>query len=180
MTSANVARATKFIVSRILEQAKQDEVELTDLEIRMLAFAEASASAEDLKCAKEFDSEVDDDQYENKIAGLIRKAYRHDKECGEDAVWDGALADLEEEDNYLQVMIVKAGIGRSSPFSLLTDWRFIVAALPTVFFVAAGIVIAFTPYGAKLIRNDLLRLALFLILLGAPFLISRIGNGKVS
>ena len=120
---------------------------------------------------QEFDSEVDDDQYEIKIAGLIRKAYRHDKECGEDAVWDGALADQEEEDNS------PPGDDRESRdwriiavFSLDRRGGLIVVALPTVFFVAAGIVIALSRTEQSSSAMISCGCALFLILLGAPFL----------
>ena len=49
LTAAN--RAKRFLIDRIVEQAEQDKVLLADLEVRMLGFAEESASVEDKEMA---------------------------------------------------------------------------------------------------------------------------------
>jgi hypothetical protein len=176
MSSASVARAKKFLVGRVLDQAKRDEVTLTEVEIRMLGFAELSAGAKDMEAAAVFEREYNDKEYEAKVAELLRRAYTRDKERDGAAAWDEALADLAEEDMYLLVMLARAGIEASNPFSHMLDWRFFLANLPICIAVTAGIVLAFTPFGARLVPNDFLRLVLLLLLLVAPLLIDKIGH----
>jgi hypothetical protein len=167
MTSSSVKKATQFLVGRIVDQSKQESVELTPLEIRMLGFAEASATAEELQAAASFDREVDDNQYEKKIASLIRNVYRLDKEGGQETAWDSALAAVADEDMYLNVMIGQAQIGETHPF--LFDWRFLFGAfLPIGLCLVAGVLIALTPIGARFVRNDFVRLVLFLLFVLAP------------
>ena len=47
----------------------------------MLGFAEASAGAKDMEAARAFERDFDDEEYEAKIAGLIRHAYERDKKA---------------------------------------------------------------------------------------------------
>jgi|ERR1017187_331549 hypothetical protein len=176
MSSESVAKAKKFLVNRVLDQAKRDEVPLTEVETLMLGFAEPSAGAKDMEAAAVFEREYNDEEYEAKIAGLLQRAYKRDKERDKVAAWDEALTDLAEEDMYLLVMLERAGIGPSNPFSYMLDWRFFVALLPACIAVGAGIVLAFTPFGAQLVPNDLLRLLLLLLLLAAPLMIDKIGR----
>ena len=176
MSSASVARAKKFLIDRTLAQAERDNVPMSPVEAKMLGFAEDSASASDMETGEEFERDYNDEEYEAKIAELLRRAYKRDEEGGEEAAWDEALTDLAEEDAYLLVMLRRAGIAASSPFSFLLDWRFVLGLLPACIAVAAGIVLAFTPFGARLVPNESLRLMLLLLLLAAPFLIGRLGR----
>jgi hypothetical protein len=179
MTSSSVKEATQFLIGRIADQAKRESVELTPLEILMLGFAEASASAEDLEAAAKFDRESEVESYEKRVAHLIQNAYRLDKDRGYEAAWESALAAVAEEDIYLNVMIEQAQIGERLPF--LFDWKFLVGGfLPIGVLFTAGVLIAFTPIGAMLIRNDFLRFVLFLVLVLAPLAIAKSGrNGSV-
>jgi hypothetical protein len=70
----------QFLIDRILEQAKLNGVQLTEIETRMLGFSEPAASATDLEAAKFFERDFDDHEYEAKIARLIRHAYERDKQ----------------------------------------------------------------------------------------------------
>ena len=154
MRSASVAKAKKFLISRVLDQAKQDEVPLTEVEILMLGFAEPSPSAKDMEAAAVFEREYNDEM----------------------AAWDEALTDLAEEDMYLLVMLERAGIRASNSSSDMLDWRFYLANLPICIAVTAGILLAFTPFGARLVPNNYLRLLLVLLILVAPLLIDKIGH----
>jgi hypothetical protein len=175
MSSASLDQAKKFLIRRILDQAKQEDVPLSELEVRMLGFTEKS----ELERAARFEREVNDEQYETKIAGLMKRAYQRDKGRGESEAWDRALADLGEEDMYLLVMVKQAGIEDSTPFPFLTEWRFYWGLAPTLILVAAGIVLAFTPIGAKLVPNGFIRFALLLLFLMLPFVIGRNSRKKI-
>ncbi len=115
MTPTHAPSAKQFLIDRILNQAKLENVQLTEIEIRMLGFAEASAGATDTKAARAFERNFDDKEYEAKIAGLIRHAYERDKKAGEAETWDNALARIASRDIYLNVMIDDASIGNRRP-----------------------------------------------------------------
>ncbi len=120
----NPSRATnskQFLIDRILDQAKLDGVQLSDIEIRMLGFTEATAGARDLEAAQAFERDFDDHEYEAKIAGLIRRAYERDKQNGNLAPWNHALAQIAGRDLYLHVMLELAGIEKDALFALLSD-----------------------------------------------------------
>jgi hypothetical protein len=72
------------------------------------------------------------------------------------------------------VMINRAGIEGSNPFSHWLDWRFFLGLLPTLTPPAIGLVVAFTSFGAKLVRNENLRLLVLLLLLATPLLPSQV------
>lgn len=179
MSSKSVSNAKQFLVNRILEQASREGVELSEVDVKMLGFAEASASAEEMETAAIFERDFDDKEYESRIAKLIRRAYDDDRKCGEGAAWDDALSALVNEDMYLLVMIDRSGI-RGSPLSFLIDWRFALALLPAVVFVGIAIVVGLTRFGARFIPNDLIRLALVILLLLAPLLVGKIGHKKTA
>jgi hypothetical protein len=179
MSHESVAKAKRFLIGRIVDQATLDGVDLTKAELKTLEFAEATAAPEDIEAARAFDAQHDSQEFESKIAEILRRAYERDKKSGEDTAWSDALDALADEDIYLLVMVQKAGISGSTPFSFLLDWRLALAVLPTFIVLAAGIIVAFTPLGAKLFPNELLRLALFLLLLGAPLVLYGIGRRKI-
>jgi hypothetical protein len=172
--SVSSAKAKKFIVDRILDQAKRDGVSLNDVEIRMLGFAEESASATDMEAARTFEREIDDKRYEKTVAELIRRAYRRDKENNAIEAWEQSLDALADKDLYLGVMIQRAGISGASDLANLFDWRLLIGIVPALIFVAFVSFLAFSRTGEKLIPNDLLRLAILVICLIAPLLVHRL------
>jgi hypothetical protein len=113
MTPTRAPSAKQFLIDRIVKQSKLEDIALTDVEIRMLRFAEVTASAKDMEAAQAFERDFDDEEYEAKIAGLIRNAYEQDKKEGEVETWDNALARIASRDIYLNVMIERAGIGNT-------------------------------------------------------------------
>ena len=169
----------QFVIDRILDQAKLDGVPLTDIETRMLGFTEATASATDLEAAKVFERDFDDEEYETKIARLIRRAYERDKKDDNLESWNRALARIAGGDLYLHVMLERAGIEQNTLSALFSDWRFLVyGLLPPALCVAGAIVIALSPFGARLIRSDTVRFLVALVLLAAPFALARISRRR--
>ncbi|WP_058187733.1 hypothetical protein [Terracidiphilus gabretensis] len=169
----SLAKAKRFIIDRILDQAKRDGISLSDVETQMLGFAEESASATDMAVAQTFEREIDDERYEKTVAELIRRAYRRDKENNAIEAWEQPLDALADKDLYLGVMIQRAGISGASGLANLFDWRLLVGIAPALVFVAFGSFIAFSRTGEKLIPNDLLRLVILVICLTAPLLVHR-------
>ncbi len=163
----------QFVIDRILDQSRLERVSLTDIEIRMLNFTEASSGSKDLAAAEAFERDYNDEEYEAKIANLIRHAYERDRQSGQVGVWNQALAKLAIRDLYLNVMIDRARIG-SDPAGFLGDWRFLLyGILPPALCFGAAVLVCFSPFGARFIGSDALRLLVAGCLLAIPFLTRR-------
>ncbi len=167
-TSA-VAKAKEFLVDRIVDQARCENVSLTDAEIRMLGFSESTAGAAPMDASGISESDFDEQAYETKIALLLNHVYDRDVESGLKADWDRHLDEIADEDLYLLVMLEKAGIMKTTTSFLLPDWRMAWSLVPTLIFIALGIVVAFTPLGARLVPSIFLRLGILVLLWSAPF-----------
>jgi hypothetical protein len=166
-------KAKLFLIDRILEEAKSEGTSLTEIEIRMLTFSEATSGLKDLEAADIFERDYDDEEYEAKIASLIRRAYEHDKQSGRQEAWDDALVRVAGRDLYLNVMIDRSGIETGS-LGIFGDWRFFLYAVsPWVLSVSAAFLVGFSPFAARLIRSDLLRLTLALGIFASPYVLLR-------
>lgn len=163
----------QFVIDRILDQAKFEGAPLTDIEMRMLKFTEATSGAKDLEAAEIFQRDYDDEKYEEKISNLIRHAYERDKQSGIQEAWDEALVRLAGRDLYLNVMIDGAGIDKD-PYGLLRDWRFFLYAVsPWAISLGAAVLVGLSPLGAKYIRSDGVRALIAICILAMPFLLLR-------
>jgi hypothetical protein len=100
---ASARDAKEYLINRIVAQSSQDGVSLTDIERKMLYFSETHWTLPDMmQVNSEFDQNYENDQYERKIAGLVRRI----REAGEDRKsWDEAVRRLRSEDHYLLVLI---------------------------------------------------------------------------
>jgi hypothetical protein len=110
LPSLRAESAKEFLISKVLRQADDDGVLLSDLEKRMLSFSEGSGSAADTEAVEQFENEYDSDAYEAKIARLLRRAYHRDAKLGQKPRWDDAVRALRSEDWYIVVMLQQAGI----------------------------------------------------------------------
>ena len=105
--------AKEFLVSRIVEEAKRENLPFSEVERKMLYFSETDWTLPDMSAVSdEFDREYDQDEYEKKMALLIRKAASHDRRQSrqEYDLWWNAIRLLEKEDHYILVMIRGAGL----------------------------------------------------------------------
>jgi len=118
MTAFNHAvEAKEFFISRIIAEAVRENAALSDLEKRTLYFTETGSDAkqEYLDDVAKFEDQYDDQEYEQKIARLLKKAYDYDsahpEELGvEDAgqTYRSAYEVLRREDHYILIMIDQA------------------------------------------------------------------------
>lgn len=180
MRSASAARAIQFLVGRIADQAKLDGLILSALELKTLSYCKETSTAEDIADAERFDAEYDVEEYEAKIAKLIRRCYDRDKAQGQSPAWNRALAALQdEEDRYLAVMVHRAGIEESSILWFIFDSLSVPGFIATIVVVSTGAILGFTHLGEKLFPNDFLRLGLLLSLAGVLWGIGTIeGRGR--
>ena len=109
-------QAKRFFVDRIVAQAATDGKPLSEAERQMLGFSESDPEyVVDPALVDRLASEISDDDYEAKVADLIKRAWKHDVESDPNAreTYREALAVLNEGDHYIVIMIDRA-LGRES------------------------------------------------------------------
>ena len=100
--------AKQFLISRVVEQADCDHVPLSDIEKKMLHFTEVHPTLPDIyEVNADFERTYDSDEYEAKIARLIKKARDCDRARSsvEAQHWNDAIDALKTEDHYILVML---------------------------------------------------------------------------
>jgi hypothetical protein len=171
--------AKEFLISKIVVEAQQENVILSEVERKMLYFSETAWTIPDIMTVNEdFDRQYNQEEYEQKIAGLIRKAYKRAcKGSQEDYEgWRAAIRRLEKEDHYLSVMITRAGLRpRGDQLRLF----FAGMALAACFLVVA---LVFDRYNVKWPSTGYLRFYLWAFALCAiviyPYLKNFLGGKK--
>lgn len=176
MSTSAVVKAKRFLVNRIVDQAKREDVPLTEIEVAMLGFAEASASQRELEAQAVFKRDYDDEKYAAKITRLLRDVYELDKKMGRDEIWEQSLTTVadDDQDMYLAVILKKAGLREPPQPWYLPEWRTLRELAPTIALVLAGIVVVFTPFGVNLVPNPILRVVVALCFWVAPLLIRKL------
>src|SRR5579864_4782799 len=114
MTAFQSARdAKEFLIARIVEEARRENIPLSEVERKMLYFSETHWTLPDIaSVSEEFDREYKQDEYEEKITRLVKEASIHDRrESAEQYdLWSDAIRLLKKEDHYILVMIDRAGL----------------------------------------------------------------------
>ena len=103
--------AKAHLIRQILIQADRENIALSTVERQMLEFSEAeNAPPNWQELNAEFDRDYDQDEYEEKIASLIRNHLAGLKAINSPELvqWHQAVGALAEEDHYLQVMLDRA------------------------------------------------------------------------
>jgi len=103
--------AKQFLISRVLDQAEVEHVPLSEVERKMLSFSEVHPSLPDIReINAEFERSYDSNEYEAKVAGLVKAARRRDgqRSVPQEQQWRDALHALKNEDHYILVMVSQA------------------------------------------------------------------------
>jgi hypothetical protein len=103
--------AKQFLISRVIAQAATEQVNLSDVEMKMLHFTEVHPSLPDIyEVNAAFERDYDSDEYEIKITHLLKNARDSDGRSspGQKQMWDDALNALKSEDHYILVMAYRA------------------------------------------------------------------------
>ena len=110
--------AKQFLISKIIEEAKLEQINLSEIEKKMLSFTEVHPSLPDTyEVNAEFERNYDSDEYEAKIATLLKNARERGRQSspGQEQDWKDALDALKHEDHYILVMVGQAfGFGSAS------------------------------------------------------------------
>jgi hypothetical protein len=177
MSTPSVVKARRFLVNRIIDQAKRSNLALSEVETLMLAFSAASASPAERQAAAVFDRDYDKAEYESRIARLFQDVYAMDKSLGRTEIWEQALDSLANEDMYLAVIIRKTGIRQAPVPWYLPKLSSLREFVPGIAMGLAGILVAFTPLGERLVPNPILRVVVALCCWLSPWLISKLAKG---
>ncbi|MGC2618555.1 MAG: hypothetical protein WA414_05895 [Acidobacteriaceae bacterium] len=99
--------AKEFLAQQIVAQAARDGMPLTDVERKMLYFSETARTLSDMtEVSAEFDRDYDQDDYERKIAKIVRSLKQELKsEPAAEENWEAAVQVLSSEDHYLLVLV---------------------------------------------------------------------------
>ena len=124
--------AKQFLISKVIEQAELEHVSLSEIEKKMLYFTEVHPSLPDIyEVNAEFERNYNSDEYEAKIAKLLRDARAHSQTESpvREQQWKDALGALKKEDHYILVMVNQAfGSGSSSGAEHhVRDWLIYIA-----------------------------------------------------
>lgn len=103
--------AKQFLISKVVEQAELEHVPFSDVERKMLYFTEIHPTLPDIyEVNAEFERDYDADEYEVKVAGLLRRV--RDRDRTQSTVhaqqWEDAIDALKKEDHYILVMVYSA------------------------------------------------------------------------
>jgi hypothetical protein len=118
--------AKRFIVEKVIKQAKIDGVNLSDAERYNLSWSESDPDFEvNYELAEALEDEISNDKYEAKVAGLIRNAFERDmaKDPGVKSLYREAYDKMSEGDHYILIMM-KSAIGSKLGSKRLKWWPF--------------------------------------------------------
>lgn len=104
-------QAKRFFVDRIVAQAAREDHPLSDAEREMLRFSESDPEfVVDPALVQRLEQEISDEDYEAKVAGVLKRAWKHDVASDDSARerYRQALETLNQGDHYLVVMINRA------------------------------------------------------------------------
>jgi hypothetical protein len=142
--------AKEFLISRIVAEAHREDVPFSEVERKMLYFTETGWTLPDMTAVyEEFDRDYDQDHYEKKVAGLIRRADKFARKESRDVYdrWWAAIRLLRREDHYITVMIGIAGLRPAGDeLRLLGAGLGIVTCLLLAKFVSIKYKINLSPY----------------------------------
>jgi hypothetical protein len=107
-TFSTVRSAKEFLVSRIVFEARRENVQLSQVEERMLYFSETGWTLPEIdSISNAFQRDYDDVEFEQKIGTLIRNFCADARKNNRDelSAWKEAVRTISTEDHYLLVLI---------------------------------------------------------------------------
>lgn len=97
--------AKEYLVGRIVAEAERENVPLSEIERKMVYFSETDGAPPGmLEVNAEFERDYDHNEYEQKIAALVRNLVAS-ASPDEQNSWHEAVLKLSEGDHYLLMMI---------------------------------------------------------------------------
>jgi len=103
--------AKQFLISRVIEEAEIEQVNLSEVERKMLRFTEAEPATQDMaETVAEFEESCDSDEFESKVIALLKSARARDaaQSHQQEQMWSDSIWAIKQEDHYILVMIYRA------------------------------------------------------------------------
>jgi hypothetical protein len=103
--------AKRFVVEQVLTQARAENVQLSDVERKMLSWSESDPDfIVDPQLPAQLASEISDEEYERKVAGLLSRRFGVgvSADPAAEAQWTQAAEVLHQGDHYILVMLDEA------------------------------------------------------------------------
>ena len=101
----SIKTAKDYLAEKIVAEAKRQGAPLSDVERKMLYFSEEDQLCASMRAVSNaFDRDYNQDEFEQKIAGLVR-ALKASQSPEEQEKWDEAVLKLCDGDHYLLVLI---------------------------------------------------------------------------
>ena len=176
MSTPAVVKAKRFLVNRIVDQAKRANTPLTEVETYMLGYSPASPSPAEYEAAAVFERDYDKGKFEARVSRLFQDVYEMDKSIGRAELWEQSMDSLAHEDMYLAEIIRKTGLRQTPVPWYLPKLSSLRRYLTGIVMVTAGILVAFTPLGERLAPDPILRTFLVLCCWLTPWIISKIAK----
>ncbi len=105
MQFRSIKAAKDYLVERIVAEAARKGVALSKEEREMLYFKEDGGLSKHMdEVSEAFERQCDDQEYEAKIAGLVRSLKSHNSREQQQA-WDDAVLKVSEGDHYLLALV---------------------------------------------------------------------------
>jgi|SRR6267378_1737922 len=104
----NPADAKQFIIARLIAEAEVEQVNLSEVEKKMLQFTEAERATQDMaEAVAEFERSCDCDEYQSKVISLLKSARARDlvQSHQRKHVWSDSISAIKQEDHYILVII---------------------------------------------------------------------------
>jgi hypothetical protein len=135
----NAIEAKEFLASRIVDQARLENVEFSEVERKMLFYSEINPSLPDMDAAaKEFDENYNMFPYEKLVSSLVCNAHRRDRTDPALAQkWKDARRTLRWEDHYINVMLKRGMASATRTRDLLLYVALGVLVVAVIFVVIA-------------------------------------------
>ena len=109
------SEAKRFFATKVIDRARTEGVALSEAERRMLYWSESDPEFKaDPKLVEQLASEMSDEEYEAKIATLLRNSFATDSATDSRTreVWQQARSVLNQGDHYILIMVDRA-VGRT-------------------------------------------------------------------
>jgi len=107
----NDSEAKEFFIQKILDQARKENINLSDVEKQMLSWRDTDPNFyENRELNERFENEISKGEYEKKIARLIRSGYDDDLGATNVAreTYEQAYKAIKSKDYYIFIMVDKA------------------------------------------------------------------------
>ena len=165
---ATAREAKEYLIERVLRQAAQDGVSLTDVERKMLYFSERAWTLPDMMAVNaEFDQGYSQDEYEDKIARIVRHIQAGDSDRHR---WNDAIRRLQSEDHYLLVLIDGASRPPASSRPLGDSLRLILTGCVMAALLFALMFVLDSHVSNKGVSKALFFVTFIILLAGAMYL----------